>query len=124
MTTGLGVTLTHIYAPCCTRGVVGRSPDGEVIYCTCADGLDAHMIHLSNLLQGYAATLEKLDAMREPLLGALNEMRQVVAEAFQQGKNEYDELEGRWVQVKLDEKEGDPPFNFFPDYADGEWVGR
>lgn len=65
----------------CNDGVLGRSPDGEIVFCTCALGAQAAVDDSRARLAAYAEQLEHFDAHSE-LLPTMQLQRDRIAVAF------------------------------------------
>lgn len=46
---------------CNDSGQLGRDPDGEIVYCTCTEGLRANIEHCDELIVAYARALRESD---------------------------------------------------------------
>lgn len=65
----------------CCHGVLGRSPDGETVFCTCEEGLQAAVDDSRATLMAYAEQLNAFDSSGD-LVPTMQIQREAIQVAF------------------------------------------
>ena len=87
----------------CNGGTLGRSPEGDLVFCHCISGLEEQMSHYLSLLDSYAEAMQRYDLGKR--LGWLVMLfsaatRQTLEVEYKIASDLHDEAERRWYALQ------------------------